>query len=86
MPLGDQSDPLQPCSSSSHACGEAWGRCAASHFALPASVPAMLLQPSELTAGKTSKPTVVAGAISNRAREGGCPNITGALHVNLYRL
>ena len=37
----------------------------------------MLLQASELTAGKGSKPTVVAGAISNRAREGGCPNITG---------
>ena len=35
------------------------------------------LQASELTAGKGSKPTVVAGAISNRAREGGCPNITG---------
>lgn len=32
---------------------------------------------SELTAGKGSKPTVIAGAISNRAREGGCPNITG---------
>lgn len=32
---------------------------------------------SDLTAGKGSKPTVVAGAISNRAREGGCPNVTG---------
>ncbi|PSC74202.1 stage v sporulation s [Micractinium conductrix] len=37
----------------------------------------VIQNPSELTAGKGSKPTVVAGAISNRAREGGCPNITG---------
>jgi stage V sporulation protein SpoVS len=37
----------------------------------------LIQNPSELTAGKGSKPTVIAGAISNRAREGGCPNITG---------
>lgn len=31
---------------------------------------------SELTASKNSKPTVVAGAIAARAREGGCPSIS----------
>ena len=51
---------------------------ARTHALIPQhATPSALLQPSELTAGKGSKPTVVAGAISNRAREGGCPNITG---------
>lgn len=50
----------------------------ATHQPAPSRPLLRLVQPSELTAGKGSKPTVVAGAISNRAREGGCPNITGA--------
>lgn len=66
--------PLQQPSGIMQQLAEAIG---ASFF--PFRPPCPLLQPSELTAGKTSKPTVVAGAISNRAREGGCPNITGAL-------
>jgi stage V sporulation protein SpoVS len=60
--------PTPPC----WAAGRCWLTLASPSLASSAAP-----QPSELTAGKGSKPTVIAGAISNRAREGGCPNITG---------
>lgn len=65
---------------------QSWGHFSGSHIteavqqlqltsALSTS-PTSPLQCSELTASKNSKPTVVAGAIAARAREGGCPSIS----------